>query len=871
MHFSQQINCDKTISKFLKLNEAIKEYNQNSEPINGLFTKHGFKKITNKVEVVTKFDHLIAKIGNNAILDMIDVQTWQRIEQNARVFSKKAVAKELHPQAKKSFENHCLTPILEYLNALSIKEKLPLFLNEMRRVIDDPKKYTFNKSFTLQELPCRQTALPRNVIDKCLEYISILQEKNFSAMIPVELWIEFQQTCQKYIETFFNKETEKKQQIRRLLPLTKLIEEYIPSKRLDRMASNESNFTPESIVQTLETIANERVFVRDVLLDAYFELIKGLALQRFSNLGGKAREYDSVFIEFDWMKMREIASPEEMGLCLRLEAAYRDKNYNVFTSVLRQEISNKENLTESAKLILTVWQLIQIISDLDSFEYKHKDSFFDDEKRDVRNCTHLKMASPECLQLLQIAQTKILDPEYLRATMVHSSPSERIEYLKKYIGKINAIGLSIQQKIEQANAQYKLLYDKLIKNPDTKYLLQSIQTPEQFKQQSIAICNIDFLNRPYEELFQEAYVDALSMNDSEFHYSKLFDGFILLDPYCRALEASITSEHSNQDTSEKIKEVQKSTQDKVKPQNIGPKHNKSLAERVLQAHMKEKSLEKEQEQQQKIAKVTEKMSRLRVKELEFPATNTKNAKRKRKRNNQKPIGKLVQHMDHAIGEKEIAPTEKEKEKEVEFVPTTQFRLQPLEQIRERPIIEKRIEVDARIKDWFLDSPESLKTEKYKHLQREIQNKVKLFHTYPLFMTQYEQKYGMRIAQLSTGDKRTCSYTLVGQIECYGENSLDQFGNSKTYRGFFTSTLDGNRMYHHCFTERPYNEILEEVSRQGFLKLDEELNQENITAEKGDDQSLNPDKARYKITKTAHTVTCDDLQEKVRYIMCLSKK
>ncbi len=866
-------NYNKYIERFQSLNSGIKEYNEKKQPVNKLFQERQFKKISQKVEVIQKFDTLLVKINQYDCLDCIDISSWMEIEKNARIFSTKAKPNELAPESKVIFRKKCLDPILEYIQTRKAKDELPEFLDNMKKILDNPKNYTFDKSFQIQQLPCKNTVLVRHVIEKCQEMSALLLKQ--TQMIPEETLCAFSKTCEQYIDTFCPKESEKKQLKRKLAPLFHHVECLDPSNRISRMASSDSTFTNEAIVKTLKTLHEERCFIKDVLMDSYFELLKGIALQKFLSLGGVSKQYDSKYFQIDWMQMRQLTSPDEMGLCLRMEKAHRSNSPREFISVLREEIANKENLSSSAKSILSIWLFLPIIADLDKFEYLFKDGFYDDEKRMVRPCNHLSTASIECQKLLEIAQNKLFDPAYLLATTLKALPSERIEYLTNYIDKINKIALSIQEKFIQTNELYEQLYLKVANDSHSKKLLIETPSPSEFFVTKFAVCSIEDVYHVYEEFFGEDHVDEIIKHNTAtllVLFCERFDQFF--PSILEQVKLQDEMKGPNEDTKEKVKEVQKFTQNKK------IRNNKNLAQRVLEAHEKFEALEKEQKEQEKLAKITKKLTQLSVEEKKDNTSASSKTKKKRKRKTKKHDGILVQNLDQQIrkNEKLSVEKEKEKEKEKEVVSVSVVENTPkkLKGIRERPIIEKQVEIHPRIQDWFLDSPIVLQSDKYSTKPSTVQEKVKLFHTYPLFMARYEQKFGMRILQQSTKEKTKCSYTLIGQIECYGENYLHRQGKSLTYRGFFTSAFSGNEMYHHCFTERPYNEILEEVSHDGFVKLDEELHSDSLSSEKDSEllntlETLNPDRERYKITKTKHTVTCDDVIEKVRYTMCLTRR
>ena len=836
-----------SVRKFIRLDDAIDEYNRTKNPIEAVFNGHGIKKINNKIEALDKFDFLQRKIFFLSVEQEIDKEKWTSILENVRRF-----IHGIDRNIKAFVERNSIFPIQNHADMLKTKEEVLSFLKNLENVVNNFDKCTFDRGFAVQNLLCGQKALPRHVLDKCLELISNFKSRQQVGVLSVEQWKALKCTCLAYIEKAFVQEKDKKHQKSRLLPLTKIIELLDQDLRLERITATDLNISKIDsavFVNELHLLYEERKFFTSVLMGEYMEVFKRFTSKKFAALGGHLQQCGKGLLTIDWEKIRKLTSPEDMGLCLRFEIAWNN-NLEDFQKLLQYETQHKYLMDESSQSLLSIWQFYRLIYQIDSVETWCKSQFFNFETRQILDIPHIEKASRGYYDLRKAVTRKMGDRNY--ANITEDYFVGEIDYLKKYLRIINKIAIEFQQGIKRKNELYKVLYEKISNETSTI----DIFTPEAFEQLEHKIYSYEELEEIYEKRFDGQYVDQLTVQG---HSLLLDDIHMIFYGYIPCKDEQEKECEKIDQTSKKVDNMQRVVVKRSQTNSRRSKNkNKKLAARQLDARIKALSLE------EKISEISEKVKELQIEE-KGPLVQRK---RKRRKNlSIKPV-EIERASDI---------TKSEKEKEVEIAPISHA---TLGQIKPRPVIEKRITFADRVRDWYSPAPQSLLLDQYRTLPIHIQNKIKLFHTFPSFMIRYLQNFGIRALQLSGEDLRESSYTLVGQIEPYGEDAHEIYNKNPAdpiiFRGFFSSVINGDTVFHHCFTERPYNDIMEQVSRQGFITLDEEITQHDQSASLALEdnypldkvQSLNPDKERYIISTTAHTLCVDDLQGQVRYTICL---
>ncbi len=164
----------------------------------------------------------------------------------------------------------------------------------------------------------------------------------------------------------------------------------------------------------------------------------------------------------------------------------------------------------------------------------------------------------------------------------------------------------------------------------------------------------------------------------------------------------------------------------------------------------------------------------------------------------------------------------------------------------------------------------MKQERFKTLHKSVQDKILIFKAYPGQITYYNLTQGVK-SHVESAKSSTvrASYFTVGSIEKHNEHNE----TIAHYKGFFTDAFDNinpRKPYHHCFTERAYNDILEEYQANGYIESD---HMDSFTSELehiGKDIFDMTDE-RFIITQHDLSITVSDTLNRVRYKACFLPK
>ena len=174
----------------------------------------------------------------------------------------------------------------------------------------------------------------------------------------------------------------------------------------------------------------------------------------------------------------------------------------------------------------------------------------------------------------------------------------------------------------------------------------------------------------------------------------------------------------------------------------------------------------------------------------------------------------------------------------------------------------------RVKDWFQGIPQTLTKDKYRNMSPKLQEKMRLFHSYPGIITFYALQHGMlRKWHSETTAQNNKHFSLVGMIEEYGKPG------TPCYKGLFNDCIDTRNgtfeIYHHCFAEKPFDTIMEEYAHKGFLALDKLRQKKETLKESPQPSAQFTDNKRFTITHYDYVTIIDDTQNKIKYTLCCS--
>lgn len=114
---------------------------------------------------------------------------------------------------------------------------------------------------------------------------------------------------------------------------------------------------------------------------------------------------------------------------------------------------------------------------------------------------------------------------------------------------------------------------------------------------------------------------------------------------------------------------------------------------------------------------------------------------------------------------------------------------------------QRLVIHPRVSQWYTLSgrQQALQEERFAYLPATVQKKIALYKSYPQSISYFNRYRGVEI-----GNQSFCS---IGTIATPTE----------IHEGFFTDAFNGSMMYHHCFTQKEYNDVLQEYQNKSLLE------------------------------------------------------
>jgi len=578
-------------------------------------------------------------------------------------------------------------------------------------------------------------------------------------------------------------------------------------------------------------ISAERLLYRNaILLTVASKLLTQLQKQ-FFELGGALQPYGGGFI-IDWKKIQNM-TPTEFAFSMHLHHAFR-KNH--LSKSLSKLIHDQKHTQPELQRIIELWILYDLIADI-----SQKAQFIYDE------CITHK----DSILNFRISETEyqVLAPSIsnIQKFLGTYSSDDTLEYEGSFRNQlIDCFFNEIQQTVDFTEI-YEKIYNCLTQhNSQNPYLfcIHSVRlprhfrlpTPTEFRNQSFPQTPLKDIEEKISEYISRIEITDLHKKHELDHALLSLSAPILQTEWPQSAQHPLLFEDLPF-TSQPLSEAKRLLV--THPQKEKSSHEKELRKKMGNLHIAPKKKKKSKPKKEG-AHAIQSHETVPVEKLPYVQQPQKRAPFVEEKEN--VFSSNVQAIDDN-------PTPWIEVSKKTTKPAKSFQ-KFLTKIRLHPRIHRQFELMG-----IVDDP---RFQGYSPAEIE---RMELFKRYPVVVTYFSTCHGLEDSWWSDLKQQSNPhFVMFGEIQSYAS------GKEKTYQGFFTDcfeeTKESKMLYHHTFTERSYNELMNEYAQHGRIQL--EKSEETEDKLETIIPSFHYDEKRFQISENPYLIEIDDTAAKVKY-------